>query len=135
MKEISRSPDKLRIREETCLYQELLECLEKEWQALLISEEESILTLAATKEQILEKISEVIPNETAPQPSGPEAEQLQRLKRQVAAAQTRNNRLISAALETVQDFLGYLQSGSPGTYQAGGKVDTSSGSSYFHRQA
>lgn len=135
MKEIPRPPDALSIQEETCLYQELLECLEKEWQALLISEEEAILLLAAEKEQILVKITEANPSPTALSPSGPEAKQLQRLKRHVAAAQTRNHRLIGAALETIQEFLGYLQSDSPGTYQAAGKVGATSSSSFFHRQA
>lgn len=134
MKEISRSPDGPTVQQETFLYQELLECLEREWQALLISEEEAILTLASEKEQILAKIGAVTQNQPDQQPSGPETEQLQRLKRHVAAAQTRNYRLITTALETVQDFLGYLQSGSPGTYQAAGKVDATPGGSYFHRQ-
>jgi hypothetical protein len=135
MKEIPRSPNGLTTQEATFLYQELLECLEKEWHALLISEEEAILTLAAEKEQILAKISEASSNQGAQPLRGPESENLLHLKRRVAAAQVRNHRLITAALETVQDFLGYLQSGSPGTYQAAGKIDNSPGSSYFHRQA
>jgi len=134
MKERPRLPDGLTIPEEICLYQELLECLEKEWHALLVSEEEAILSLAAQKEQILEKINEVTLSSTQ-QAGDQSAEKLLRLKRHAAAAQARNHRLIAAALETVQDFLGYLQSGPPGTYQAAGKVDTASGSSYFHRQA
>jgi len=134
MKQISQSLNGPTIQKEVSLYQELLECLEKEWHALLVSEEEAILSLAAQKEQILEKINEVALS-PAQQSGDQEAEQLLRLKRHVAAAQARNHRLIATALETVQDFLGYLQSGSPGTYQAAGKVDTISGSSYFHRQA
>lgn len=135
MKEISRSPDEMTLQEEICHYHELLECLEKEWHALLVSEEEAILRLAAEKEQILETINQATSSLQAQQTKGPEDEQLHRLKRRVAAAQARNHRLIAAALETVQDFLGYLQSGFPGTYQAAGKVDTSPGNSYFHRQA
>lgn len=134
MKQILQSQDGPTVQKETSLYQKLLECLEKEWHALLVSEEEAILSLAAQKEQILEKINEVTLS-AAQQSSDQEAEQLQRLKRHVAAAQARNHRLIAAALETVQDFLGYLQTGSPGTYQAAGKVDATPGSSYFHRQA
>jgi len=134
MKEISPSPDRPTAQEGISQYQKLLDCLEKEWRALVTSQEEDILILAAEKEQILKKIMEANPSLTGLAPNGPEAAQLQSLQRQVAAAQTRNQRLITAALETVQDFLGYLQSGSPGIYQAAGKVETSPGSSFFHRQ-
>jgi hypothetical protein len=134
MKEISRSPDRLTAQEEIILYQRLLDCLEKEWGALVASQEEAILMLAAEKEQILEKITGAPPNLSASSPSGPEAEQLQRLKHQVAAAQARNHRLINAALETIQDFLGYLQTGAPGIYHAAGRVEAAPGTSFFHRQ-
>lgn len=135
MKEISSSPEGLTPPEPIHLYQKLLDCLEKEWQALVTSQEDAILTLAAEKEQILEKIARWNQGLAASQPSGPEAEQLQSLRQQVAATQTRNHRLIAVALETVQDFLGYLQSAPAGVYHAAGKVETTSGNSFFHRQA
>lgn len=134
MKEISPPPDRPTAQEEIFLYQKLLDCLAKEWDALITSQEEAILLLAAEKEQLLEKITGLNQDETVISTDGPEDAQLPRLKRQVASAQTRNHRLITAALETVQDFLGYLQSGYPGIYQAAGKIETSPGSSFFHRQ-
>jgi flagellar biosynthesis/type III secretory pathway chaperone len=135
MQEISSSPGGLIPQELIQQYQKLFECLEKEWQALITSQEDAILTLAAEKEHILEKIAGGYPGLTLSPPSGPEAEQLQRLRLQVADAQSRNQRLIGAALETVQDFLRYLQSAPPGIYQAAGKVEATPGNSFFHRQA
>lgn len=135
MQEISSSPGELSPQELIQQYQKLFECLENEWQALITSQEDAILTLAAEKEHILEKIAGGYPGLTLSPPSGPEAEQLQRLRLQVADAQSRNQRLIGAALETVQDFLRYLQSAPPGIYQAAGKVEATPGNSFFHRQA
>ncbi|MEJ2071031.1 MAG: hypothetical protein P8X58_11605 [Syntrophobacterales bacterium] len=60
---------------------------------------------------------------------------MQRWRHQVADAQSRNQRLIVAALETIQDFLRYLQSAPPGIYHAAGKVEATPGNSFFHRQA
>ena len=117
---------------ETSLYEELLECLEQEWQALIQSREEAILALAARKEQILGEILRLKDQET-PAP-GPDQNLLNRLKHQAATIQARNHRLIAAALETIQDFVGLLQSAPPGIYHAAGKVETTSGNSFFHRQ-
>jgi hypothetical protein len=135
MQEISSSPGGLTPQKLIQLYQKLFDCLEKEWQALITSQEDAILTLAAEKEHILAEIAGENPDLTALPPSGPEADQLQRLKHQVADAQSRNRRLIVTALETVQDFLRYLQSGPPGIYHAAGKVEANPGNSFFHRQA
>ena len=135
MQEISSSPGGLTPQELIQQYQKLFECLEKEWEALITSQENAILTLAAEKEHILEKIAEGSPGLTVSPPSGPEAEELQRLQLQVADAQSRNHRLIVTALETVQDFISYLQSAPPGIYQAAGKVEATPGNSFFHRQA
>lgn len=135
MQEISSSPGGLTPPELIQLYQKLFDCLEKEWQALITSQEDAILTLAAEKEHILEEIARGNSGLTASPPSGPEAEELQRLHHQVADAQSRNQRLIVAALETVQDFLRYLQVAPPGIYQAAGKVEANPGNSFFHRQA
>ena len=135
MQEISSSPGGLTPQELIQQYRKLCECLEQEWQALITSQEDAILTLAAEKEHILEKIAGGNSGLTASPPSGPEAEELQRLQLQVADAQSRNQRLIVTALETVQDFLSYLQSAPPGIYQAAGKVEATPGNSFFHRQA
>ena len=135
MQEISSSPGGLTPQELIQQYQKLCECLEQEWQALITSQEDAILTLAAEKEHILEKIAGGNSDLIASPPSGPEAEELQRLQLQVADAQSRNQRLIVTALETVQDFLRYLQSAPPGIYQAAGKVEATPGNSFFHRQA
>ncbi len=127
-------PEKLAPPQELSLYRELLECLENEWQALVNSQEETILALAAEKEHILEKIIDLNRNQGIPDPGG-EAEALRRLKQQVAEAQARNHRLITITLETIQEFLGCLNSAPPGTYHAAGKVENTQGSSFFHRQA
>jgi hypothetical protein len=74
-------------------------------------------------------------DQKAPDPGAPEHELLSRLKRQAATTQARNHRLIAAALETIQDFLGFLQSAPPGIYQSAGKVENTPGNSFFHRQA
>jgi hypothetical protein len=116
------------------LYKELLECLEHEWQALITSQEDAILACAARKEQILSQIASDLPGERT-NPKGQEDEVLNRLKRQAAGAQFRNHRLIVAALETIQDFFGYLQSAAPGIYHSAGKVESAPANSYFYRQA
>ncbi len=134
MKEKPPSPEKPARQPEISLYEELLECLEQEWQALIKSQEDAILALAARKEQILGEILRVKDQKT-PDPEGAEEELLNRLKRQAATAQARNHRLIATALETIQEFLGYLQSPPPGIYHSAGKVETAPGNSFFHRQA
>ncbi len=127
-------PEKMAFPPEIQLYQELLDCLENEWQALVNSQEDAILACAAQKEQILTAIAY---NSTRERTNPEEQEHglFIRLRNQVAAAQARNHRLIAAALETIQDFLGYLQSASPGIYHAAGQVENAPGSSFFHRQA
>jgi flagellar biosynthesis/type III secretory pathway chaperone len=97
-----------------------VECLEKEWQALVNSQEEAIWALAAQKEHILEKIIALNRDRDLADPGG-EPEPLRRLKQQVAETQARNHRLITTALETIQDFLGLLQSAPPGIYHSAGR--------------
>ena len=127
-------PERSAPQQELSLYRELLECLEKEWQALVTSQEEAILALAAQKEHILEKIIMLSRGRDLAAPDG-EVEPLGRLKHQVADAQARNHRLITTTLETIQDFLGCLQASPPGVYHSAGKVETTPGNSFFHRQA
>ena len=134
MKETLPPPEKPAPPQELSLYRELLECLEKEWQALINSQEEAIWALAAQKEHILEKIIALNRGRNLADPGG-EPEPLCRLKQQVAETQARNHRLITTALETIQDFLGFLQSAPPGIYHSAGEVETTPGSSFFHRQA
>jgi flagellar biosynthesis/type III secretory pathway chaperone len=134
MTEKPPSPKKPACQPEISLYEELLECLDQEWQALVSSQEEAILALAVRKEHILGEILRVRDQKTL-DPGGPEHELLIRLKRQAATAQARNHLLIAAALETIQDFLGYLKSAPPGIYQSAGKVEDTQGNSFFHRQA
>ncbi len=134
MKEIPLPPERPALQPEISLYEELLECLEQEWQALINSKEDAILALAARKEQILGELLRVR-GQKIPNPKGQEQKLLSRLKQQAAATQARNHRLIVAALETIQDFLGYLQSAPPGIYHSAGKVEATPGNSFFHRQA
>jgi hypothetical protein len=134
MTEKPPSPKSPARQPEISLYEELLECLEQEWQALINSQEEAILALAARKEQILGEILRVRDQKIS-NPGEQEHELLSRLKRQAATNQARNHRLIAAALETIQDFLGFLQAAPPGIYHAAGKVEATPGNSFFHRQA
>jgi hypothetical protein len=134
MKEQPPSPKKPTRQPEISLYEELLECLEQEWQALINSREEAILSLAAWKEQILGEILRVRDQKT-PGPGGPDHELIGSLKRQAATIQARNHRLIVTALETIQDFIGSLRSAPPGIYHSAGKVEATPGNSFFHRQA
>jgi flagellar biosynthesis/type III secretory pathway chaperone len=121
-------------QQEISLYRELLECLDQEWQALVNSQEDAILPLAARKEQIMGKIL-LVRGQNRENPGGQEKDLLSNLRNQAAATQARNHRLIAAALETIQDFFGYLQTAPPGTHQSAGKVETTPGNSFFHRQA
>ena len=70
MQEISSSPGGLIPQELIQQYQKLFECLENEWQALITSQEDAILTLAAEKEHILEKIAGGYPGLTLETPGG-----------------------------------------------------------------
>jgi flagellar biosynthesis/type III secretory pathway chaperone len=119
-------------RPEIVLYEALLECLEQEWQALVATREDAILALAAEKEQLLQKLITLNRDlDTANPETGP----LRRLKGQIARAQARNHRLITTALETIQDFLGLLQQAPAGIYHSAGKVEAGAGNSFFHRRA
>jgi flagellar biosynthesis/type III secretory pathway chaperone len=71
MTEKPPSPKKPARQPEISLYEDLLECLEQEWQALVNSQEDAILTLAARKEQILGEILRVR-DQKAPDPGAPE---------------------------------------------------------------
>jgi len=135
MSQIPPTPAALTLQQETCLYRQLLECLEEEWQALVSSQEEAILALAGRKEELLERLVLASPGERTEGPNSPEDPALHLLKRQAAAAQARNHRLIVAALEAIQDFLTYLHLAPRGTYQSAGKVEKSQSSSFLHRQA
>ncbi len=119
-------------RQEVVLYEALLECLEQEWQALVAAREDAILALAAEKEQLLQKLITINQGRDT---ANPEAKPLRRLKGQAARAQARNHRLITTALETIQDFLGLLQQAPAGIYHAAGKVEAGAGNSFFHRRA
>jgi len=123
------------LEQEIRLYQRLLNCLEEEWRALISSQEDAILAMAASKEEILKALSQFHPVGSEPDLGGGANKLLHQLKAQVAAAQVRNHRLIAAALEVIQDFLGQLNSAPPNVYQCAGKVETVPGTSSFHRRA
>ncbi len=127
------------ILQEISLYQELLECLEQEAKALAAAQEETILSLAASKEDILERLLGVKKARTEhPPPAASESalqEDLARLQRQVAARNLRNREIISASLEVIQDFISQFLPPGPGLYRAEGRVEKGSGRTLFHRQA
>jgi flagellar biosynthesis/type III secretory pathway chaperone len=126
------------ILQEISLYQELLECLEQEAQALAAAQEETILSLAASKEEILARLLEVKKARTEHTPAASDAarqQELARLQRQVAVRNLRNREIISASLEVIQEYIGQFLPPGPGLYQAEGRVDPGSGRTLFHRQA
>jgi flagellar biosynthesis/type III secretory pathway chaperone len=125
------------IQQEISLYQELLECLEQELQALNLAQEETILGLAAYKEEILGRLLGVkkTREEHSP-PTGSEADlqELAQLQRQVAAHNLRNREIISASLEVIQEFINQFHPPGPGLYRSEGQVAPGSGRTLFHRQ-
>jgi flagellar biosynthesis/type III secretory pathway chaperone len=127
------------ILQEISLYQELLECLEQEAQALSTAQEETILSLAASKEEILERLLGVKKARTelpAPGAGAAALEQdLARLQRQVASRNLRNREIIFASLEVIQDFISQFLPPGPGLYRQEGQVEKGSGRTLFHRQA
>ncbi|MBM4283749.1 MAG: flagellar protein FlgN [Deltaproteobacteria bacterium] len=117
------------------LHQELLECLEKERQALVAGQEEAILSLAAEKSGILAQLHRLAEaGETEASPEGDRA-RLQGLRRRVAQAHSRNHLLIAASLALIQQFLGQFQPPGAGTYQPSGQVAGTTGAVLFERQA
>lgn len=116
------------------LYQQLLDCLEEEWLALIHAQEETILSLAHRKEEILQSLSR-LGLASQPPDGGKKAPEIINLLKRIAQRQDRNLRLINAALEVIQDFLAQLNAAAPGLYQGGGKMETSWGTSFFHRHA
>ena len=127
------------ILQEISLYRELLECLEQEAQALAAVQEETILSLAASKEEILERllsIKKARAEHPAPAANAPAQEkELGRLQRQVASLNLRNREIITASLEVIQDFIGQFFPPGPGLYLPEGRVEPGSGRTLFHRQA
>jgi len=126
------------LQQEISLYQDLLECLEQEAQALGAAQEETILSLAATKENILERLlgAQKAREEHLPDPESNAAlKDLARLQRQVAIRNLRNREIIAASLEVIQEFINQFLPPGPGLYKSEGKVDPGSGRTLFHRQA
>jgi flagellar biosynthesis/type III secretory pathway chaperone len=126
------------LQQEISLYQELLECLEQEAQALGTAQDETILGLAAFKEEILGQLLEV-QKAREEKSFGAESkaglEDLAQLQRQVAARNLRNREIISASLEVIQEFINQFLPPGPGLYLQEGQVEAGSGRTLFHRQA
>jgi flagellar biosynthesis/type III secretory pathway chaperone len=126
------------LQQEISLYQELLECLEQEAQALGAAQEETILSLATSKEEILERLLGV-KKAKEENPPGPQnnagLRDLARLQRQVATRNLRNREIIAASLEVIQEFINQFLPPGPGLYKPEGRVDQGSGRTLFHRQA
>jgi len=125
------------IQQEISLYQELLECLEQEAQALTAAQEETILGLAAYKEELLGQLMGAKnAREELPSAVGNEAalQELASLQRQVAARNLRNREIISASLEVIQEYINQFHPPGPGLYRPEGQMDPGSGRTLFHRQ-
>jgi flagellar biosynthesis/type III secretory pathway chaperone len=126
------------INQEISLYQELLDCLEQEARALGKAQEEMILSLAAAKEKIVERllgIRQARESQRRVREDSTAVKELARLRRQVAARNARNHAIISASLEVIQEFLAQFYPPGPGLYQPGGQVEQAAGRPLFHRQA
>jgi flagellar biosynthesis/type III secretory pathway chaperone len=134
----SQPPPETLLQQEISLYRELLECLEQEAQALGAAQDETILGLAAFKEEILGQLLEV-KKAREEKSFGPESqavlEDLAQLQRQVAARNHRNREIISASLEVIQEYINQFLPPGPGLYQHEGLVEAGSGRTLFHRQA
>jgi flagellar biosynthesis/type III secretory pathway chaperone len=138
MTQPTETPPEALLQQEISLYRELLECLEQEAQALASAREETILSLAASKEEILERLLGIKKaGEENPPAAGTEADlnDLARLQRQVASRNLRNREIIAASLEVIQEFINQFLPPGPGLYRQQGQVEAGSGRTLFHRQA
>jgi flagellar biosynthesis/type III secretory pathway chaperone len=138
MTQQTETPPETLLQQEISLYRELLECLEQEAQALASAREETILSLAASKEEILERLLGIKKaGEENPPAAGTEADlnDLARLQRQVASRNLRNREIIAASLEVIQEFINQFLPPGPGLYRQQGQVEAGSGRTLFHRQA
>lgn len=125
-------------QQEISLYQELLACLEQEAQALASAQEENILSLAMTKEGILEQLlAAKKAREENSAATGKDAglAELTRLQRQVVTKNVRNREIIFASLEVIQEYINQFIPPGPGLYRLEGRVEKGSGRTLFHRQA
>lgn len=126
------------LQNEISLYQELLECLEAETQALVKAEEELILAAAARKELLVDRLLQM-QRARADGPEPPAADEnlgrLASLQRQAAAANARNRELAAASLEVIQEFLVQFQPADPGIYRPGGQAKPAAEAALFQRQA
>lgn len=123
---------------EICLYQELLDCLEAETQALVDAQEELILAAAARKELLLDhllKVKRDQGDEPEDQTNKEELADLAVLQRQVAAANARNREIAAVSLEVIQGFLAQFQPPDPGLYYPAGQTKAIPDGALFQRQA
>lgn len=119
---------------ELALYEELLECLEEESQALVSTREEAILAAAARKEALLERLLEL--KQEPESVSSPENHaRLEQLKRQVAAANARNREIALSSLELIREFLAQFQPPGPGLYQMDKPATAVKENALFNRRA
>jgi flagellar biosynthesis/type III secretory pathway chaperone len=125
-------------QQEISLYQELLDCLEAETQALVNAQEEFILAAAARKELLLDrllKMREAQAGEPEALGAHDDMERLTSLHRQVAAINARNRDIAAASLEVIQEFLAQFQPTDPGVYRPGGQAISMPEAALFQRQA
>jgi flagellar biosynthesis/type III secretory pathway chaperone len=137
--ELNRAREKGTLRQqEMQLYEELLDCLEEEVQALMSAREEAILAAAARKEALLDRLLEIKRSldEGPPANAAPRTgRRLAHLQRRVAAANARNREIVVNTLEMIQEFLAQFQPPGPGLYRPGGETKPVPESALFKRQA
>jgi hypothetical protein len=124
-------------QQEMRLYQELLDCLEEEAQALMTARQEAILAAAARKESLLDRLLEMKRSldEGSPATAADRtSRRLGHLQRRVAAANARNREIVVNTLEVIQEFLAQFQPPGPGLYRPGGETKPVSESALFKRQ-
>lgn len=127
-----------RFQQEISLYQELLDCLDAETQALVSGQEELIMAAVGRKELLLDRLLQVQQAHAGgPEPPAPveEGKRLAALQEQVAVINGRNRELAAASLEVVQEFLAQFRSADAGVYRPGGQAKPVPEATLFQRQA
>lgn len=120
------------------LYQELLDCLEDESQALMSAQEEAILAAAVRKEALLDRLLQVKRRRAdGPEAALPDEEKtrLATLQRRIAAINAENREIAAASLEIIREFLAQFQPPGPGLYQSAAQVTSGRDGALFQRQA
>ncbi len=119
------------------LYQELLDCLEEESQALISARQEAILAVAEKKEELLDRLLWIKQDreKEAQVAAGLPRQRLVSLQSRVAAANARNREIAATSLKLVQEFLALFLPPDPGLYRPAGQAKPLQEGVFFQRRA